>query len=189
MRFRPGSLTVFVGYELAAALTAVLILDREDRFICCFMSAALHELGHLIMLRLFRVPVRGISLRLFDVRIDADSPPTFTADVWVTLGGVMMNFAAAAVFIPFGSFFGYASLAMGCFNSLPVMSLDGGHILCLILSRRLSARVCDAVLKVVSFIIILPLMTAGIYILFQSGYNYSLLFVSLYLLTILLLKK
>ena len=189
MSFRAGRLRLFVGYELVAALTAVLILDRGDHYICCFSAAALHETGHLIMLRLFRTPLRGISLRLFDVRIDADRPSGFKAEAFVTLGGVMMNFLLAAIFVPMDAFFGYANLAMGSFNILPVESLDGGRLLSLILSLRFSDRVCVTALRIISFVIVFPLMTAGIYILFQSGYNYSLLMISLYLLAVLLLKK
>lgn len=189
MSFCLGKCRICIGYEAAAALTAVLLLDRENRIILCITAAALHELGHLIMMRLCGVAVRGVSLRLFDVRIDADSPRRVRDDILITLGGVTVNFLLAAMFVPCGMFFGYANLALGSFNLLPVMSLDGGRLLTILLSRRYGARICDRVLKITSFVILLPLMTAGIYTLLQSGYNYSLLFVSLYLTAILLLKS
>ena len=187
MSFSLGRFRVYIGYEVAAALAAVLILDREDRFICCFAAAALHELGHLFMMRLFGVRVRGISLRLFDVLIEADSPRSLMADCFITLGGVMVNLLTAAIAIPFGGFFGFANLAMGCFNLLPVVSLDGGRLLTLALTRRMSPRAADIILRITSFVFILPVMAAGIFILLRSGYNYSLLMLSLYLLTVLLI--
>ena len=189
MSFRLGKRRIYIGYEAAAALTAVLVLDRENRMIMCFAAALLHELGHLLMMLIFGVKVRGAALRLFDVRIDADSPCSFTADICVTLGGPAANLLLAAVFMPAGGFFGGANLALGCFNLLPVTSLDGGRLLTLLLSRRFSPRVCDITLKIISFVVLLPLMTAGIYTLFRSGYNYSLLIISLYLLAILFIKN
>ena len=189
MKLRIAKLQVYLGYEVVAAMTAVLLLDRENRVICCFLAALLHELGHILMMRLFGVRVQRLRLRLFDVLIEADEPADFLSDAWITLGGVMMNFLCAAFFCPFSLKLGLPHLLLGIFNLLPVMSLDGGHLLTIILSRRFSPRVCDTVLKITTFVFLLPLMTAGLYILFQSGYNYSLLLISLYLLALLLLKK
>lgn len=189
MSFCLGKCRVTVGYEAVAALTAVLVLDGENRIVLCIAAALLHELGHLFMMLLCSVRVRGISLRLFDVQISADSPGSFRDDVMVTLGGPIVNLLLAAVFVPAGSFFGYANLALGCFNLLPVMSLDGGRLMVLLLSRHFDARICDRAVKITSFLLLLPLMTAGIYTLFRSGYNYSLLIVSLYLTAVLLIKK
>lgn len=189
MRFCLGRCRITVGYEAVAALTAVLVLDGENRIVLCIAAALLHELGHLLMMLRCGVRVRGIALRLFDVRIDADNPHSFADDVRITLGGPAVNLLLAAAFVPLSCFFGYANLALGCFNLLPVMSLDGGRLLHLLLSRRFDERVCERVLTVISFIFLLPLMTAGIYTLFQSGYNYSLLIVSLYLTAVLFLKK
>ena len=187
MSFRLGRLRIGVSYPAAAALTAVLLLDREGRITCCLLAAALHELGHLVMLRCFRVRVRGIDLRLFDVCIEADRPDTLRGDVCVTLGGPVMNLLLAALFSPVDLTFCCANLALGVFNLLPVMSLDGGRLLWLLL-RRLSEDAAGRVMKSVTFLIALPLMTAGIFVLLRSGYNYSLLIVSLYLMAVLFLK-
>ena len=189
MNLSLGKLRVYVGYEAAAALTAALLFDRGGRLVFCMLAALLHELGHLLMMLIFSVKVRSVSLRLFDVLIEADSPDGLLADVCITLGGPVMNLVLAAVFIPFGRFFGYADLALGVFNLLPVMSLDGGRLLYILLSRRLSEKATCAILCAASFLSVLPIMTAGIYILLRSGYNYSLLGISLYLLAVLLLKK
>ena len=188
MSFRLGKRRISVGYEAVAALTAVLLLDRENRMIACFLAAVLHELGHMLMMLFFGVEVRGVSLRLFDIRIEADSPRCMRDDLCITLGGILVNLLLAAAFVPFGRFFGYANLAMGCFNLLPVMTLDGGRLLQILLSCRLSPRTVDVIIRVVSFLILLPLMTAGIFALLQSGYNYSLLVISLYLSAMLILK-
>ena len=189
MKLRIADLSICFGYEVIAAMTAVLILDRENRVICCFAAALLHELGHIVMMRLCRVKVRGLRLRLFDVLIEADEPADLCADAWITSGGVLVNVLCAAIFCPFSLKVGLPHLALGIFNLLPVISLDGGRLLSICLSRRFSPHVTDTVLRVTTFLFLLPLMTAGIYLLFQSGYNYSLLLISLYLLAVLLLKK
>ena len=188
MSFCIGKLRFWLGYEAVAAITAVLLIDRENRMIGCILAAILHEGGHLIVMLLCRVKVRGVRIRLFDVLIEADAPQTFPAAVFVTLGGPGMNLLIAAASCMIAPFFCYANLAMGLFNLFPVVSLDGGRVLTLFVARRFGDPTAQRVLRITSFVILLPLMTAGILFLFRSGYNYSLLAVSLYLLAVLLLK-
>ena len=54
MKLRLGSVDLYLGYEAVAAITAVLLLDREGRVLCALIAALLHELGHLLMMRLCR---------------------------------------------------------------------------------------------------------------------------------------
>lgn len=169
-------------------MTAVLILDHENRVICCAFAAVFHELGHIVMMRCFHIPLRSVRLSVFDVLIDADRPDRFIADFCITLGGPAANLLGAVLSAPFSRGMLYAHLALGVFNLLPVMSLDGGRLLTLLLSRRFLPKTCTILLRITTFALLLPLFTAGLLILFRSGYNYSLLAVSLYLLAVLLFK-
>ena len=175
MKLRIAKIDLFVGYEAIAAMTAVLLLDRDNRVIFCFLAAILHELGHVLMMLLCGVHVRAIRLRLFDVLIQADDAPSFKADVLITMP-VSMKVA-----LP--------HLALGIFNLLPMMSLDGGHLLEIFMDKRFSPRATSITLRVTTFVFLLPLMTAGLYVLLNSGYNYSLLIISIYLIVLLFLKN
>ncbi len=189
MKLRVADCELVFGYETAAALTLALLLDRGNRIAACLIAALLHELGHILMMRLFREKIRRVSVRLFDVLIEAGDAPSLVADVWITLGGVMMNFACALLLFPFWRVWSLPHLALGCFNLMPVLSLDGGHLLGIILQRRFSPAVCRNVLRISTFVFLLPLFTAGLYLLLNSGYNYSLLAISLYLTAVLFLKS
>ena len=186
MKLRLGELDICVGYEAVAAMTAALLLDRENRIICCFAAALLHELGHILMMKRYHIRIRGLRLRLFDVLIEADEPPTFWADIAVTSGGVCMNLLCAVLLTPLSIKLGAPHIFLGAFNLLPILSLDGGHLLELCLMRRVSQRISQTVLRITTFISILPLMTAGILFLLRSRYNYSLLAISLYLLILII---
>ena len=189
MKLRLGSCELFLGYGTMAALTAVLLLDRENRLIACLSAALLHELGHILMMVVFRVRLRCIRIRLFEVLIEAGDAPDFSADCWITLGGVLMNFCCAALLYPLCPMWSMPHLMLGMFNSLPVRSLDGGHLLEICLQRRFSPVICERILNILTVTILIPLFTAGIVVLLNSGYNYSLLAISLYLLVILFVKR
>ena len=189
MKLKLAETELTVGYEVVAAMTAVLLLDRSDRVICCFLAAVLHELGHILMMRLLHVRVRAFRLRLFDMLIEADEPATLRDDVLITLGGPAVNLLLFAALFPLSRKLSLPHLALGVFNLLPALSLDGGHLLEIILLKKYNPRTVSIVLKLTTFLFLLPLLTAGVYLLLNSGYNYSLLAISLYLLTVLLLKK
>lgn len=189
MKLRIAKIDLFVGYEAIAAISAVLLLDRDNHVIACILAALLHELGHLLMMLMCRVRVRAIRIRLFDILIEGDDAPCRKADVLITLGGPMANFFFAAMLCPFSMALGMPHLVLGVFNLLPVLSLDGGHLLCLFLEKVVTFRSAALVLRVTTLLFLLPLMTAGLYLLLNSGYNYSLLAISLYLIAVLLLKK
>lgn len=188
MSFRVGDLRLHIGYEPVAALTAAMLLDKENTVVFCILAAVLHELGHIVMMKALKVRLRAVSLRLFDVLMEADPPGSLAADVLITLGGPMSNFLFALLCAVLGMRLWMPHLVLGIFNLLPVEGLDGGHLLYIVLSRLLPPRPCEMISKILSFVFILPFLTAGIYILIRTRYNYTLLFVSLYLMAVLLLR-
>lgn len=188
MKLRLKGVSLFVGYEAAAALTAALLLDRGNHVVCCFFAAMLHELGHLLMMCRCGVRVEAVSVRLFDILIEADSPAKKRDDIMVTLGGVAANFLFAILLFPLSEKLSLPNLMIGVFNLLPVMGLDGGHLLVLLLSERFSHKVCQAVLYGCSALFMIPFLFFGFLFLLRSGYNYSLLAIALYLPAALLVK-
>ncbi|MEE0873727.1 MAG: hypothetical protein UIH27_09750 [Ruminococcus sp.] len=85
--------------------------------------------------------------------------------------------------------FVFANASVGLFNSLPVMSLDGGQLLYLLLCRRFSGQTAERVITLLTLIMLIPLAAFGFVVLFQSPGNFSLLFVCGYLLLSLLTRE
>ena len=178
---------IFIGYEAVAAVCAVLLFDREGRTVSCLLAAFLHECGHLVTMRILSYRVREIRLRLFDVRISSDEPRCVRDDLLITLSGALSNFLFAPVFFFSDKLF-FSNLLIGAFNLLPVESLDGGRILMILLSKKLSLFTAEKILKLLSFVFLAPFLFCGIAVLLNTRYNYSLLAVSMYLLAVLLFR-
>lgn len=81
------------------------------------------------------------------------------------------------------------NLILGFFNILPIESLDGGQILYIFLSNKMQNDKAIVFLEVISFIILLPLAVIGFYMLLKSKYNFSLLLISCYLISVIIIKK
>ncbi|MCH5298083.1 MAG: site-2 protease family protein [Ruminococcus sp.] len=81
------------------------------------------------------------------------------------------------------------NLFLGIFNMLPVLSLDGGQILHLLLSRKIEDIKAQKAVNILTFIFIFPLAVLGFILLFKTKYNFSLLAVCLYLILSLIFKR
>ncbi len=169
-------------------MSAVLVLDVSGKVFMCFLCAVIHECGHLFAMSLFSIKPQSVTLRLFDIVIDADIDKSFLADLVITLSGPILNFLTAILFYFISYPMFVISVFIGAFNLLPLETFDGGHALKLMLSKKLSYVAVRRVLKTLTFILLLPLFFVGILVLFYSKYNYSLLLISLYLLAILFIK-
>lgn len=199
MNFRIGRTEISVSFPLVGIMTAIIIADRSFSVVICFCAALMHESGHIIALRLCGYVPEKISLTLFDIAITDSGKAlrSFRSEVFVTLAGVAVNFlSSAAGFLVYSierneylMMFISVHLVLGLFNSLPVSGLDGGQVLALVLSRRMTPRTADRIMKIISAAVLVPAAAAGFLVLIRTRYNFTLLTASLYLLAAALLGK
>ena len=191
MKLRVAKIELIVGFEVAAALTAVLLLDREYRVLCCFLAAAIHELGHLFMMKLCGAEPSGINVSLFDIKIIQRSRHSlsFVRDALIILAGPAANLIMFALFFPFCAVFSAVNLMLGAFNLLPASGVDGGQLLFLILLRRFGARKSALITDITTVAVCVPMFFVGLTVLLYSKYNFSLLFLSLYLILTVFMRE
>ncbi len=107
-----------------------------------FGSVLVHELGHALMARTYRIPTRSITLFLFGgVAHIAREPERPAHEFWVALAGPLTSLGVAGIFwllapqgapVPATALMGYlawANLVLVAFNLLPAFPLDGGRVL------------------------------------------------------------
>ncbi len=176
-------------FPYIAVLCTVLVLDKNGGVFCCFLASALHELGHLLSLFILKQPVERICFSIFDIRIVAPYPFSFSKKLSVILSGVFMNFILSIFFFRIIPLFGYANLFIGVFNILPVSTLDGGLALETVLNRFLNKKSTDLIISILTVITAVPIFTLGIIVLFSTGYNFSFLLLGIYLLLMVICKK
>ena len=116
------------------------------------LSAVCHELGHLAGLHLAGAAVESFRLTAFGAEIRADTRYLpYGREILCTLAGPAVNLLLALVLARTAGDYilAGANLLLGCFNLLPVPSLDGGRLLYLLVSwctdPVLAVRVCRPV--------------------------------------------
>ena len=198
IRFRIGRCLVKVRALFFAVLGFLLFSSMGESAIFGLLAAVLHELGHLSVMALLGVIPQEVRLNPFGIDIveAQGSARSYGKDALIALAGPVVNLLAWLAGWGLGVWCGVdtrewmlANLAIGLMNLLPVESLDGGQALYAALCLRWRAERAASVVLGISFLTLLPLGTAGFFLLLQSRYNFSLLLISLYLIFLLIWKR
>ena len=154
------------------------------------MAVIIHECGHLFAMLICKSPPDKIKISLFEIKITNSSRQLNTTrqNIFIIFFGPLVNFiylCNSEFLLPIAM----ANLCTGLFNILPVMSLDGGQLMYVILCRKFSEKSAERIINITAVIILFPLTVLGFMVLLNSKYNFSLLFVCAYLIASLLCKN
>lgn len=143
--FHLAGLEVRASFAFFALLTAFLLLDTGGFALVFLTAAALHELGHLVVMAFCRVPVRLVDLSLGGLYIQRESvrPLATSRELAILAAGAGVNLLCALLFFPLPGrecqLFSAASLALALYQLLPLEGSDGGSILALVAVQLLGA--------------------------------------------------
>ena len=174
----------------------MILTDKSGIIPYGFLFALIHEMGHILAMMIFKVKVEKIKFGIINIDLFSGAPDKLIKDevnVVILFSGSFVNFLLILVFYTwfFHSeemiyyFFGLQNLFIGALNLLPVDSLDGGKILRIILSRYFDFFLVEKILKYISVLILIPLFLLGVFVLFYSWCNFSLVILALYLIIFL----
>ncbi len=138
---RPFSADVRVNASFWLLVLLAAIVSPLTVVAAILTAAALHELGHLAVMRYYGVSVKCFRLTALGAELDA--PPLarlpYGRELIITLAGVTVNLFCAVLLALLGLrtwrewpfVFAGAHLVLAAFNLLPVVPLDGARALCL----------------------------------------------------------
>ncbi|MDR3344867.1 MAG: site-2 protease family protein [Oscillospiraceae bacterium] len=199
MKLRLKRCEVELHFLFAAAITLMLILDTGGTAALGVASCLAHECGHLLCLLLFGEQPRRITVGAFGMRIERTGAVRLSLkqECAAALAGPAVNLLLAGVLalfcrpeIPAFQKAALVNLGLALFNLLPIEALDGGHALYYTLSAtRLGEDRVRQICSRSSIIVLIPLICLGAALLVHSGYNFTLLIVSVYLFMLFWVKE
>lgn len=108
-------------------LAAVWFLD-PGILLPALLAAACHELGHCATLRILGIPLRSLRLSALGAELAPARTLPYAVELPVALAGPCASLLCAALAAQWGRYlFAGLSLALGVFNLLPILPLDGGR--------------------------------------------------------------
>ncbi len=131
----------FPGWSKALYWSAGIITS-----ILLFASVLLHEIGHALVARLFKIEVKNIRLLIFGGVAQFEKEPEKAApEFWIAAAGPVVNLILAGllysllplmvhmvhneVLASVCKYLAYINLILGLFNLIPGFPLDGGRVL------------------------------------------------------------
>lgn len=183
MTIKINNLKIIITFPFIALFTIIVISNRLHNYVFCLLSILVHESGHLMGMCIFKSLPKVVSISAFDIKLIETNRSYLTVnkDILITILGPFTNIITFLLFYFINTTYSYINLFVGLFNLLPSKSLDGGQLLYLILSKFINESKVKLIIDILTILFSAPLFLVGIFILLKSKYNFSLLFICIYL--------
>lgn len=177
-------------HVLTIALFIFFYLNGHIVELCIsYSSMLLHELSHLIAARIIGLNISRFVLYPFGVNLKLKNKmlANISDDIILYLSGPATNalIALTAIFLHnfiYNSFFIYrVNIMLFCINLLPILPLDGGCILKRIISYKLGTKKAHHIMKAISIVLSFILILCGVYVVYITKYNYSVLIMAFFM--------
>jgi stage IV sporulation protein FB len=186
---------VYVNPTIFLLIFFSWVIGRMQELLLLIAVVSIHELSHILAAKLCGMKVEKALLTPLGMaaRINYTSSKNNIHEIIVHSAGPFSNIIMAGTgylvnsyFLDNSenvSFFVLANFSILFLNILPVLPLDGGRIFKSILLCSFGYKRTLSIFFILSRIISITLMIAGIYQLFNCWYNASLLFIGIFIYT------
>ena len=166
---------VETGFGFFLSLSIFLLMDQTGIGVLCVSAALLHELGHLIVMALFRVKLVRVRLQTLEIGIERQEARSLMSELCIDLAGPAVNLLLAAVCYHWGSMgFSAINCALGLFELCPLPMLDGGQALSALCQRLFTLEQAGKICLAVSICTLLLILAGGVLLVVWDR-NFSLL--------------
>lgn len=197
IRFRVGDISVAASFWFFAVAALFTATNMNALAFFLVLPSVIHEAGHLIALALCGTGIKAVNFTAFGVEIkkNAAFAPGIIRELAVSLAGITANLLTALGLYLFAfssvrmMLFISANLAVALFNLLPIGNLDGGETARILSEYFFKPRLAYILSRAFSFIALIPLFAAAIFLLLLPRRNFTLLLICCYLLVDIIKKS
>ena len=150
------------------------------RMLAVYLCLLIHEAGHMTAALGFKVRVLYIKIMPFGIAMKlSDRDLSFKKQFTISLAGPV--FSIIAGILSDNEFLKFTNITLGIFNLFPVKTLDGGKLFYIVSSQIFGSITAYNIIKKLSAIFSVLLLSMGIYAFFITGYNISIALVAVFL--------
>lgn len=173
-------------------LAASIFYGYFDSFIAAYVSAFIHEAGHILAAFFLKVRISYIEILPFGIcgRLKDDIIKNPDKEIMIALAGPLLSFTIAYLAHSFKSFISQdiyncifpLNFSLGILNLIPIIPLDGGRILKASLTKHYGAIPALKISRFISYVLTFFVITISVYGLLIYPFNFSLILISSFLL-------
>ncbi len=175
-------------------------IDGVIYILIIYLCAALHEVAHIFAAKLCGCEIEKLRILAIgaDIQLKNINTISYKKEFFIAISGPIINLILVVIAICIQIIFGISSFfqlfalcnaILFFINILPIMPLDGGRALYSLLLLKVNIVKATYISDFVSLITVIPILALGLYILYITGYNFSLLLISIYLLVLFVIKN
>lgn len=196
MRFRIKGTEIYLSFWFFAAAALFTAVNAAAFSLYILLPVVIHELGHLAAMAACGAKISAVRFTAFGVEIEKPKAArlSFARGIIISLAGITANLVLAAGLYIFAfhsmrvMLLVAVNIAIAGFNLLPVGNLDGGEVVRAFCERYMRPGLAYNLSRAFSFITLVPLFAASIFMLLRPERNFTLLLVSVYLLVDIIVK-
>lgn len=182
-----------INLLVPVGLVFLLLLNGFKTGIAILLAATVHEIGHVAAAFLCSADIDRFDIELWGGRMYYSGMQGYGKELAISLGGICFNLAFAPLgLLPllgiYGKLYFWACIAYALVNLIPAKTLDGGEVLRCILSLRCDEYTAYSIQTTVNGIAVLAICGLGIVLCTLSGFNSSVLMLSV-ITTVLVLER
>lgn len=174
-----------ISFLFTVYLALITLFDKSGDILYFFAAALVHEAAHLLTMCFLNSKPMEILLIPGGINIIGKGATSSFDEFLILLSGPLCNLIC---FYSFNGTFSSVSLLLFAYNILPINGLDGGSMLRILLSEIFCESVCKMVINIFTVLFYACLICAFI-CFFGVGEYYSLIIYSVYMISVLFLKK
>ena len=160
--------------------------------------ALMHEFAHLLVLKYYNKTVKEIYFKPFGISIIKDEKNlTLNQEIFVAFAGpffnlfcflalIFLNFYYSNVIIIYMILLNFFLFVL---NLFPVYPLDGGRIIYCLLYKFFCYETTNKIIRFINFSFLMFLGGFGIYMLYLTSFNLSLVFIFIFLFINIVLRS
>lgn len=167
---------------------ASLFFDFFEMLLISYGITALHESAHIWVAKRCKVPIEAVEILPFGItmRVKDEFTPKPEDEIKICIAGPICNFVIAYLIYGFygGAYREYiiiSNIAMGVFNLLPALPLDGGRIMRALLVKRYGHIRATALAFKITKIIAFLIAASGLMVIYVTKFNFSFLVIGCFL--------
>ena len=199
MQFKFGNTRIIISFTFFALIIILISLNKTEFLYSTIIFAILHEIGHLLALKHFKISIEEFKVSLFggNIKILNNNKIQYYQNAIISFCGPLVNLFFFVLFYLLNIFLKnefineifVINLVLAAFNLLPFYNFDGGKILTSILMNFLQEKTVNYIITITSFIILIPFTYLAVYIFMLDSKNFYLLVSAVLMLLTIIFKK